>query len=73
MSGSQTAVVHLITMCGHLPRFDIIVTVLKGSMKFCWLCRTKIVFASSNFYNLSFTINFLALVIISNSCFMFCS
>lgn len=57
---------------GHLPRFDI-TAVLKGSMKFCWLRRTKTVFASRNSYYLSFTLDFLALAIISNSRTMLCS
>lgn len=62
---------HLLCV-GHLPRFDI-TAVLKGSMKFCWLRRTKTVFASRNSYYLSFTLDFLALAIISNSRTMFCS
>lgn len=62
---------HLLCM-GHLPRFDI-TAVLKGSMKFCWLRRTKTVFASRNSYYLSFTLDFLALAIISNSRTMLCS
>lgn len=56
---------HLLCV-GHLSRFDI-TAVLKGSMKFCWLCRTKTVFASRNSYYLSFTLDFLALAVISNS------
>lgn len=49
---------------GHLPRFDNITAVLKSSMKFCWLRRTKTVFTSRNSYYLSFTLDFLALAII---------
>lgn len=62
---------HLLCV-GHLPRFDIM-AVLKGSMKFCWLRRTKTVFASRNSYYLSFTLDFLALAIISNLRTVLCS
>lgn len=44
---------------------------LKSLMKFCWLSLTRTIFASSNPYYLDFTINFLALVILSKSCFIF--
>lgn len=62
---------HLLCV-GHLPRFDIM-AVLKGLMKFCWLRRTKTVFASRNSYYLSFTLDFLALAIISNLRTVLCS
>lgn len=71
---AQRAVAHGISMRGHLPRIDIIVTVLTQELdEIFWLIRTKTVFAPSNPYNLDFTINFLALVILSKSCFIFSS
>lgn len=53
-SRSQTAVVHWLSMRGHLPIFDIIMTVLNSLTKFCWLSRTKTFFCLYQFLLLGF-------------------